>query len=195
MTTRKNYNYDVEIELENIDKNKLDMKSISTQLKKCIKFVLSGLQGTDYPISYPKQDSVLNEYMHIINKDISIFENENTKRSNQFIGPSSVTLKIQNVLEDENNLEVNIQKDFCVTDKADGERKLLYINAENKLYFINTNLEIQYTGVKLKRGQNTKIHSLMVSTFCMIKGISILIYMRYLTFISSKEKMYENFLL
>ena len=39
---------------------------------------------------------------------------------------------------------------FCVTDKADGERKMLYIGNNLSLYFINTNLEIQFTGVKIK---------------------------------------------
>ena len=39
---------------------------------------------------------------------------------------------------------------FCVTDKADGERKMLYIGNNLSLYFINSNLEIQFTGLKIK---------------------------------------------
>ena len=57
---------------------------------------------------------------------------------NNFIGPSSVTLQIANITHHNTNSNaINIRQNYCVTDKADGERKLLYINKNGKIYLIN----------------------------------------------------------
>ena len=37
--------------------------SIVNALRNCIKIVLSGLQGTNFPISYPEQKEVLSSYL------------------------------------------------------------------------------------------------------------------------------------
>jgi hypothetical protein len=68
-----------------------------------------------------------------------------------FIGPSSTTLQMVNILpeteiNDTNNSIPNIRKNYTVTDKADGTRKLLYISPEGKLYFISTTMNIQFIG-------------------------------------------------
>ena len=69
--------------------------------------------------------------------------------SKTFIGPSSYTLQKVNLIkyEDEpQNTQVSIQNEFCVTDKADGERNLMLVSENGKCYFINTNMEFMYTG-------------------------------------------------
>ena len=79
------------------------------------------------------------------------------KTGKDFIGPSSCTLQPVNFVDDETIENVCVIRDsFCVTDKADGERKLLYIHDNMCLYFINTNLEVQFTGVKIKGLANYK---------------------------------------
>ena len=35
---------------------------------------------------------------------------------------------------------------YTVTEKADGLRKLLYIHSEGKIYLIDTNMNVQFTG-------------------------------------------------
>jgi hypothetical protein len=120
---------------------------IVTSLRKAIKYALSGLQGTMYPISYPEQDLILREYMKIIWQD----EYEPSKRIKNFnfIGPNSITLQLTNVAPiDENTNIPNIRKDFVVTDKADGDRHLLFISKEGKIYFITTNMDVKFTGAK-----------------------------------------------
>ena len=64
-----------------------------------------------------------------------------------FIGPSSGTLQIINIgsLTDDNNI-VNIRKNYTVTDKADGDRKMMYISGTGKIYLITTLMNIQFTG-------------------------------------------------
>ena len=46
----------------------------------------------------------------------------------------------------ENVLTPNIRKDYTVTEKADGMRKMLYIHTTGKIYLIDTNMHIQFTG-------------------------------------------------
>ena len=40
----------------------------------------------------------------------------------------------------------NIRKDFVVTDKADGERRLMFIDPKGRIYLIDTNMSITFTG-------------------------------------------------
>ena len=44
----------------------------------------------------------------------------------------------------------NIRKNYTVTDKADGERKLLFINKTGHIYLITTLLNIEFTGAITK---------------------------------------------
>ena len=66
--------------------------------------------------------------------------------SSMFICPSSYTLNKINMVDDPANSSPCILRDFCVTDKADGDRKMLFISTNSKIYFITSNMNIQYTG-------------------------------------------------
>jgi len=143
--------YEVEIELLN---NKIGsgtefdtVEKTLFALKKVIRFVLSGIQGSNFPISFREQSAVLDDYMSLIfrdkyNRDLQI-------KPKNFIGPSSLTLQMQNIIErdgDSDDNIPNIRKDYCVTDKADGDRKLLFINRRGSIYLIDTNMNVQFTG-------------------------------------------------
>jgi hypothetical protein len=143
----------IEIELE-VDNSKIGPYTnfdtpdkILNAIRKVIKFVLSGLQNTNYPISYVEQKSVIIEYLkclHSENKDYNFAKNV---YPSDFVGPSSYTLQLCNVTELEANSNVpNIRKNFVVTEKADGERHLLFINSKGKIYLINTNMNVIFTG-------------------------------------------------
>ena len=124
------------------------VKALSDELRHTIRVILSGLQETNYPISYKEQDAVLQSYMKLVHGDM--YEPRRIT-SRDFIGPSSLTLQLKNVIEpDANSLAPNIRRNYCVTDKADGDRKLLYISSgsgsEGKMYLINTNMFVQFTG-------------------------------------------------
>ena len=70
-------------------------------------------------------------------------------KSKHFIGPNSITLQLKNISKiDENSSDPNIRKDFVVTDKADGQRHLMVISGEGKIYLINTNMDVVFTGAK-----------------------------------------------
>ena len=122
-------------------------KLILESLRKVIKFVLGGLQGTNYPISYLEQKEVLISYMKLVYVDD--YQSTQKIKNKNFIGPNSSTLQRVNIAPlEENTNEINIRKDFVVTDKADGDRHLMIINNIGKIYLINTNMDVIFTGAK-----------------------------------------------
>jgi mRNA capping enzyme/mRNA capping enzyme, catalytic domain len=141
--------YEIEIEVDN---TKIGPGTqfqtpdlIVAALRKVIRFVLSGLQGTMYPVSYPEQQEILRDYMKMIWKDE--YEPSRYITSANFIGPNSITLQLTNIAPlDDNSTIPNIRKDFVVTDKADGDRHLMYISKTGKIYLISTNMDIKFTG-------------------------------------------------
>jgi hypothetical protein len=160
--------YEIEIEIDNRfigpGTSFQSPLEIVTSLRKVIKYILVGLQGTMYPVSYPEQEEVLKDYM----KMIWIDDFDETKRitSKNFIGPNSITLQLTNVAPlDENTIIPNIRKDFVVTDKADGERHLMYISNLGKIYLINTNMDVKFTGAKTYSGEcfNTLLDGEIIS--------------------------------
>jgi hypothetical protein len=143
-----------EIEME-IDNNKIgvgthynNVKSIVDMIRKVIRIVLSGLQRTNYPISYTEREQIQHEYMRVLHGD----EYQPSRiLPRDFIGPSSYTLQIENIMEDNENSTVpNIRKNYTVTDKADGERTMLFVSNEGKIYLIDTNMNIIFTGSQTK---------------------------------------------
>jgi len=138
--------YEIELEIDNSKINKdTTTTSLIADIKKVIKYVLMGLQGTDYPVSYKEQREVLEMYQNMIQ-----FTDAERRRNptQQFLGPSSNTLQIENIVEpnEENSNIPNIRVDFVVTEKADGNRALLFISNNGKVYLINTNMNFIFTG-------------------------------------------------
>lgn len=160
--------YEMEIEVNNQrigPSTKFNSSELILQsLRKVIKYVLSGLQGTNYPISYPEQKQVIETYMKLIWG--SDFDFKKRINSSNFIGPNSITLQLINIAHiDENSNQPNIRKDFVVTDKADGQRNLMYISSEGKIYLINTNMDVIFTGAKTHNNEcfNTLLDGELIS--------------------------------
>ena len=135
--------YEIEIEVDNSKTEGLSPSDLNKMLMKCVKFVLAGLQQTNYPISYSEIDNIGMDYLKLIKNS------SNYLKSSTFIGPSSLTLQMENIIQTDTETNIpNIRNDYTVTDKADGARKLLYISKTGLLYLINTNMNIEFTGAK-----------------------------------------------
>ena len=130
-------------------------------VKKMVRIILSGLQETNYPVSYSEQEKIIQSYMNMLygkkkeehSDNMQKKTNKHIVRRSNFIGPSSYTLQLQHIvsLDEEEKKEItipNIRKNYTVTDKADGMRKMLFIDDIGKIYFIDTIMNIQFTGAK-----------------------------------------------
>jgi len=143
--------YEIELEIDNsrigpgTDFQTAD--SLLLSIRKAIKYVLTGLQGTNYPISYVEQKKTLESYMRLVHgKD---YNTEKRIYPSDFVGPSSFTLQVKNIVPVNEDAKIaNIRTDFVVTEKADGERHLLYIDTKGKIYLINTNMNVVFTGAE-----------------------------------------------
>ncbi len=147
--------YEIEIELDTIqlrnhiesmnEKKYESPQSLTAELKKIIKYVLSGLQGTMYPVSYLEQYEIQHEYMKCVWKEE--YKEYIRINSQSFIGPNSITLQLANIIPpNENSRLPNVIQDFVVTEKADGERHLMYVSKTGKIYLIATNMDVKFTG-------------------------------------------------
>lgn len=156
-------NYEVEMELCNATAENNLRDDLIRKIKRGIKIVLSGWQGTNFPTSYSEQDKVLNEYMLLIhggNLPTNKMGTQRRAHSGDFIGPSSISLEMKNIMSvDTDSSMPNINEPYTVTDKADGERKLVFISNIGKIYLIDTNMRVQFTGnvTKHKSSCNTII--------------------------------------
>ncbi len=120
-------------------------KMVIGQFQKYIKYILGGIQESNYPISFKTQDSVLAEYKQLI----GLSAEKSSGRRSVFIGPSSKTLQIDNLVASESLKVPNIRTPgaFCVTEKADGERHLMFVNSVGKIYLITPNEQIKFSGM------------------------------------------------
>ena len=151
--------YEIEIELDNnLAKQYKNAAQIKKKLNQGIKLVLSGLQQTNFPISYTEQKAVLYNFVKMTSNSTnqSLFANDKKghnmrKNRKNFIAPSSITLEMENAAPNIDDLNIpNIHGAYTVTDKADGTRKLLYIGQKGKIYMIDINMNVQYTGLLTK---------------------------------------------
>jgi hypothetical protein len=145
--------FEVEIEFNNefISSNKLvsTKEFLYINLRKVIKYILIGLQETNYPVTISELGNVTQQYLKLIKG--SDYREHMTINVKDHIGPSSSTLQMINLLpeseiNDTNSSIPNIRNNYTVTDKADGTRKLLFISQDGRLYFIPNTVTIQFTG-------------------------------------------------
>lgn len=72
-------------------------------------------------------------------------------QTNYFIGPKPVSMELEHLQPQNENYILN--KSYCVTDKADGIGKLLFVT-NNELYLIDNNYKIYKTGIRCQQFDN-----------------------------------------
>ncbi len=187
--------YEIELEIVNnkINSSTTDVELIK-DLKKVVKYILMGIQGTNYPISYKEQKEVIENYQKMIqfknDPDYLKEDQRDLPLLQQFIGPSSKTLQMENIIEltDVPRNDPNIRKDYIVTDKADGERLMLFVSNNHKIYFINTSMNVIFTG--LVTSEDRMLNTLLDGEFIVKdkKGDSIQLYAAFdIYFIENRD--------
>ena len=131
--------YEIELEVVNSGIAGKTFLEMEQYIKKYIKYVLSGLQGTNYPVPYPELDSIGDEYVRLTKTN-----KRHVLRPTNFIGPNSLTLQRRNLVPVEGYS--GILSNYTVTDKADGQRKMLFVSSNGRIYLISTDMSIAFTG-------------------------------------------------
>jgi hypothetical protein len=120
-------------ELKNIYKVKTNdsvLKKINEGFNDIIYDILCQINQTKLLVSKTQKNEILDEYYKLTNQE--------TRKNKVFMAPQPVTLNLSN-LYDKN--PINILNNYAVTEKADGQRYLLYINKSKRGYLINTKLD------------------------------------------------------
>lgn len=157
--------------------------TLYSTLKKYVKIVNMGLQDSKYIIQQGEKENIQEAYTQLVfgrlerrlmpkhfcgpssytlqPENILPLEDTTTREqgmefNNESLEEGEVEMSLlENPLEMNKIAETpNIRGHYCVTDKADGIRKLLFINNVGRIYLINTSMEIQYTGCNVKTNKN-----------------------------------------
>ena len=177
--------FEIEIEFnnQNIAENYKTSNDIYTyttntiiHVREVINIVLCGLYQTAFPITKTEMKYVLIDYystVYLPRQDTTInpvsnkilvakaIQNKEACDTSLFTGPSQVSVQFENIMEDPtvNPLSI-ITTQYAVSDKADGERCLMYISryqtgTSYKIYLIDTNMRVSYTGVTAETPSDT----------------------------------------
>ena len=105
-----------------------------------------------YITLYPKiifkehQKDILDNYYKLIKDDVKVLYN-NKKSQIPLLAPKPITLEKQNLQNPDDYGVVSILKGYTVTEKADGERLLMYINDKGSVYLINNTYNVIDSGL------------------------------------------------
>lgn len=117
-------------------------------------FSMQNILNENHILTMEEQNNVLDKYLKLISsvRDLSKFEKLNPKP--YFLAPKPITLERKNLIEPDTTYGiVSILKNYAVTDKADGERMLLYIDDNGEVFLINNTFNVSKTGIIVKSNQ------------------------------------------
>lgn len=135
--------YEIEIEIDNEIDDPIEIKQL---ISKGVKYIVGGIQHSIYPISYKEIFDVEQQYLKLVKM--------NMNERNKFIGLMPHTLERHHI----QHIKVN----YTVTEKADGIRKLLFINEKGKMYYITRSMQIEYTGKQLLSQDTKHLHNTII---------------------------------
>jgi SAM-dependent methyltransferase len=114
-------------------------------MQNCVQMIQL-ITGQLNPITKQQQTDVLAEYNELLNTVVKWRRDETVPF---FFAPKPITLEAHNLIEpsaESYGIE-SIYSGYAVTDKADGERMLLYVAKSGVAYLINNILEVYDTGL------------------------------------------------
>ena len=95
-----------------------------------------------------QQTLILKEYTELVKKDMTLPPYFNDI---PLLTPKPFTLEQVNLVNPDDYGAVSILRHYTVTEKADGERILVFINSIGNVYLINSSFKVEDTGIKAKK--------------------------------------------
>lgn len=120
--------------------------------------VIQALYLSPIILSKPQQKNILDEYYKLIKNDVEISPYNKKSGDIPLITPKPITLEKQNLIDPKEYGAISILQGYTLTEKADGERLLMYVNNVGNVYIINNTYKVEDTGIKVaKAGYNSII--------------------------------------
>lgn len=148
-----------EIEVECLRRPGKDTDRLTSDFVKSLISLYSVINGDKVMISKKEKVDVIQTYLNLCfssgqqqpkkkNKTITMLDDAFANPKSYFFGPQPITLEKKNMIKSDLGI-TTIKEGYTVTEKADGERSLLYVNTIGKCYMIDNRLNIKYMGTKL----------------------------------------------
>lgn len=139
-----------------------DKKRLNKLVRSILEFLLVIRQDNELVLSKKERDTVITNFMKLrFDKESVDYEFENfynrpdVNYNKIFPGAKVSTLELQNLLKSSGDIPY-IYKNYNVTDKADGERYMLFIDTDKYIYLINDRLEIIKTDCRSSSTKSRK---------------------------------------
>jgi hypothetical protein len=151
--------YEIEIEYLNKSETKYKTSEIAERFYSNIGKIKQVMEDTEYLISKEKQLFVLHQYLNLVNP--TMFDDPQSdglqyikrvvlKRPKEhMLSYQPITLEQMNVVEEALGRK-SILSNYTVTEKADGERYLLFVDDKHEMFSIDSRLTVKKLGVKHK---------------------------------------------
>lgn len=123
--------------------------SDTTHLLSSIIIVIKSLFMSNIILTKKQQQQVLKDYTELVKKTMQLPPYYNNETP--LLTPKPITLEKVNLVNPDDYGAISILRNYTVTEKADGERYLMYINAIGNVYLINSSLKVEDTGIKAKK--------------------------------------------
>jgi len=130
--------YEFILDITNTPKDKI----ISTIIK-----MEQAIHLSAYILSKPQQKKIIDDYYSLIKDDVYVRPFNFNINKPPLLTPKPVTLEKENLQNPDEYGTISILSEYTVTEKADGERILLYINGSGKVYLINNTYRVDDTGL------------------------------------------------
>lgn len=134
-----NRSYEFELIIKN-DNRQLILENIIN--------VVKSFFMTNILLTKKQQQLVLEEYATLVKKDMTL---PHYYKDIPLLTPKPITLEKSNLNNPDDYGAVSILKNYVVTEKADGERVLIYINSVGRAFIIRSNLKVEETGIIAKK--------------------------------------------
>lgn len=118
------------------------------QILSTIILIIKSLFMSNIILTKRQQLEVLNDYQELIKKDMNI---PPYFKDVPLLTPKPVTLEKRNLTNPDEYGAISILRDYVVTEKADGERMLMFINGIGRIYLITSSLKVEDTGIRAKK--------------------------------------------
>jgi hypothetical protein len=122
----------------------------TSKLLNCIIKVIQSLFMSNIILTKKQQATVLEEYSQLVKKNMQLPAYYKAHEI-PLLTPKPITLEQVNLVNPDDYGAVSILRGYTVTEKADGERILMYINNVGKVFLINSSLRVEDTGIIAKK--------------------------------------------